>query len=74
MKVKNFLLALIFALAPATLAQNPPTQAPASGPGAGQPRAEHRQHMMEMHKQESALTFWPGPIWIMGIRRRCCSR
>jgi hypothetical protein len=50
MKIKGFLL--VFALAPATWAQDKPAQAP-PGPGSGnQMRAEHRQEMMEMHKQE----------------------
>jgi hypothetical protein len=52
MKIKNFLLVLIFALTPAMWAQDKPAQAP-PGPGSGnQMRAEHRQKMMEMHKQE----------------------
>ena len=48
MKVKSSLLVLIFALTPLMWAQQP--QAPP--PGGSQGRAEHRQHMMEMHKQE----------------------
>jgi hypothetical protein len=48
MKVKTFLVALIFALTPAMSAQQPQTPAP----GGSQARAEHRQQMMEMHKQE----------------------
>jgi hypothetical protein len=52
MKVKSFLLVLIFALTPAMWSQDKPAQAP-PGPGSGnQMRAEHRQTMMEMHKQE----------------------
>jgi hypothetical protein len=52
MKIKSFLLVLIFALAPAMWAQDKPAQAPL-GPGSGnQMRAEHRQKMMEIHKQE----------------------
>lgn len=56
MKVKSFPLILIFTLTPAMWAQNPPAQAPASGPGAGQPRAERQQKMMEMHKKEMEAT------------------
>jgi hypothetical protein len=53
MKIKNFLLVLIFALTPAMWAQDGPPQA-ASGRGSGnQMRAEHLQKMMAMHKQES---------------------
>ena len=52
MKIKSFLLVVIFALTPAIRAQDKPAQAP-PGPGGGnQMRAEHRQKMMEMHKQE----------------------
>jgi len=50
MKIKSLLLVLIFGLAPAMWTQDKPAQAPpASG---NQMRAEHRQTMMEMHKQE----------------------
>jgi hypothetical protein len=50
MKIESFLLALMFALTPAMWAQDKPAQAP---PGSGnQMRAEHRQEIMEMHKQE----------------------
>jgi len=52
MKIKNFLLVLIFALTPAMWAQDGPPQA-ASGRGSrNQMRAEHLQKMMAMHKQE----------------------
>ena len=52
MKIKNFLVALIFALTPAIWAQDKPAQA-SPGPGSrNQMRAEHRQEMMEMHRQE----------------------
>jgi hypothetical protein len=52
MKIKSFLLVLIFALTSAMWAQDKPAQAP-PGPASGsQMRAEHRQTMMEMHKQE----------------------
>jgi hypothetical protein len=52
MKIKSFLLVLIFALTLAMWTQDKPAQAP-PGPGSGnQIRAEHRQTMMEMHKQE----------------------
>jgi len=52
MKIKNFLFVLIFALTPAMWAQDKPAQAP-GGPCTGnETRAEHRQQMMQMHKQE----------------------
>jgi hypothetical protein len=52
MKIKSFLLVLIFALTPAIWTQDKPVQA-LPGPGSGnQLQAEHRQTMMEMHKQE----------------------
>ena len=52
MKIKSFLLVLIFALTPVMWAQEQPAQAP-PGPGSGDlMRPEHRQQMMEMHKQE----------------------
>ena len=51
MKIKSFLLVLIFALTPAMWAQDKPAQAPPGLGGGNQMRAEHRQ-MMEMHKQE----------------------
>jgi TolA-binding protein len=55
MKIKNFLLVLIFALTPAMWAQDQPAQAP-PGPGSGnQMRAEHRQKMTEMHKQMTEM-------------------
>jgi len=51
-KIKSFLLVLIFALTPVMWAQEQPAQAP-PGTGVGdQMRPEHRQQMMEMHKQE----------------------
>src|SRR6202011_5463617 len=51
-KIKSFLLVLIFALTPVMWPQEQPAQAP-PGPGVGdQMRPEHRQQMMEMHKQE----------------------
>ncbi|MBZ5679612.1 MAG: hypothetical protein LAO24_05870 [Acidobacteriia bacterium] len=52
MNIKSLLLALIFALTPVMWAQEEPAQAP-PGPGSGdQMRAQHRQKLMEMHKQE----------------------
>lgn len=52
MKVKRFLLVLIFALTPTMWAQDNPAQAP-PGPSSGsQMRAERRQTMVEMLKQE----------------------
>jgi hypothetical protein len=52
MKLKSVLLVLIFAVTPLMWAQEKPPQAPAA-PGAGNHmRAEHREKMMEMHKQE----------------------
>ena len=47
MKVKNFLLVLIFGLTPLVW----PQEAQSPQPGTSQP-GEHRQKMMEMHKQE----------------------
>ena len=52
MKVKSFLLALVFALTPAMLAQEKPAQAPPGHGGGDQMRAEQRKHMIEMHKQQ----------------------
>jgi hypothetical protein len=52
MKVKSFLLVVIFALTPVMWAQSALAQEPAPGPGRGQSRAEHRQDMMDLHKQE----------------------
>jgi hypothetical protein len=52
MKIKSFLLVLIFALTPAIRAQDKPAQAPPGHGGGNQMRAEHRQKMMEMHIQE----------------------
>jgi len=46
------LLVMIFMLTPVMWAQSAPVQAPASGTGRGQRRAEHREDVMEMHKQE----------------------
>jgi hypothetical protein len=52
MKLKSVLVVLVFTLAPLLCAQEKPAQTP-PGPGGGnQMRAEHRQKMMEMHKQE----------------------
>ena len=52
MKIKSFLLVLIFALTTAMWGQDKPARAP-SGPSSGnQMRAERRQQMMEMHQQE----------------------
>jgi hypothetical protein len=52
MKIESFLLVLIFALTPVMWAQEQPAQAP-PGPGGGdRMRPEHRQQMMEMHRQE----------------------
>jgi hypothetical protein len=50
MKLKSSLLALIFALTPLLCGQEKPAEAPP--PGGSHMGAEHRQHMMEMHKQE----------------------
>ena len=50
MKIKSFLLVLIFALTPVMWAQEKP--APAPPLGGSQAQAEHRQEMLEMHKQE----------------------
>ena len=52
MKIKSFLLVLIFALMPAMWAQDKPAQAPPGLGSGNQMRAEHRQEMIEMHKQE----------------------
>jgi hypothetical protein len=52
MKIKSFLLVLIFALAPVMRAQEKPAQTPP--PGGSEAQAEHRQKMMDMHKQEMA--------------------
>jgi hypothetical protein len=52
MKLKSLLLVLIFALTPLVWAQDAPAQAPAGPGGGNQVRAEHREKMMEMHKQE----------------------
>ena len=51
MNVKRFLLVMIFALTPVMWTQSA-VQAPASGPDRGKLRAERRQDVMEMHKQE----------------------
>ena len=50
MRIKSFLLVLIFALAPVMRAQEKPAQTPP--PGGSEAQAEHRQKMMDMHKQE----------------------
>ena len=50
MKSKCFLLVLIFALTPVMRAQEKPAQTPP--PGGSEAQAEHRQKMMDMHKQE----------------------
>ena len=53
MKIKSFLLILIFALTPTMWAQDKPAQAP-PGPGSGnQMRAEHRQTMMDKQELEA---------------------
>src|SRR5512137_16462 len=57
MKMKIFLLVLMFALTPAAWSQEKASQPPAStsGPSSqSQMRSEHRQKMMEMHKQQMA--------------------
>ncbi|MBZ5572725.1 MAG: hypothetical protein LAO09_12715 [Acidobacteriia bacterium] len=51
MKHKILLLALLFTLASVAWAQDTQSQAPASA-SKTQTRSAHRQHMMEMHKQE----------------------
>ena len=50
--VKSLLLVLMFALAPVMRAQEKPAQTPP--PGGSEAQAEHRQKMMDMHKQEMA--------------------
>ena len=50
MKIKSLLLVLIFALTPVMWAQEKPAQTPP--PGGREAQAEHRQKMMDMHKQE----------------------
>src|ERR1700750_1722988 len=52
MKVKRFLLLISLALTPVLCAQSAPVKAPVSGPDKGLLRTEHRQTMMDMHKQE----------------------
>jgi hypothetical protein len=52
MKIKSFLLVLLFGLTPGMWAQDKPAQAPPGAGSGNQMRAEHRQKMMEMHKQE----------------------
>jgi hypothetical protein len=52
MNIQSFLLVMLFALTTMTWAQSTPVQAPVSGPGRAQLRAEHRRKMMEMHQQE----------------------
>ena len=51
MKIKSLLLVLIFALTPVMWAQEKPAQTPP--PGGSEAQAEHRQKMMDMHKQET---------------------
>ncbi len=51
MKVKSFLLALLFAVTPLMCAEEPQALAPGAG-GKSQTHAEHRQQMMEMHERE----------------------
>ncbi|MGO9403382.1 MAG: hypothetical protein ACLPVW_07915 [Terriglobales bacterium] len=50
MKIKSFLLVLIFALTPVMWTQEKPAQTPP--PGGSQAQDEHRHKMMEMHEQE----------------------
>ena len=52
MMVKSLLLVLMFALEPVMRAQEKPAQTPP--PGGSEAQAEHRQKMMDMHKQEMA--------------------
>jgi len=52
MKVKSVIVILVFTLAPLLCAQEEPAQTPPGLGGGNQMRAEHRQKMMEMHKQE----------------------
>lgn len=51
MKLKRFLLALLLSLTPLMCAEEPQAPAPDAG-GKSQARAEHRQQMMKMHRQE----------------------
>lgn len=52
MNIQSFLLYTLFGLTTVTWAQSTPVQAPVSGPGRAQLKAEHRREMMEMHQQE----------------------
>lgn len=52
MKMKTFLVVMIFALTTVMWAQNAPVKISGTSHSGGQLRAEHRQEMMEMHKQE----------------------
>jgi hypothetical protein len=52
MKARYFLLVLMFALASATWAQDKLAQAPPGSGSGNQMRAEQRQKMIEIHKQE----------------------
>jgi hypothetical protein len=52
MKTRDFLLVVMFALASAMWAQDKITQAPAGSGTGNQMRAEERQKMIEMHKEE----------------------
>ena len=56
MKIKSFLLVLIFALMPAMWAQDNPARAPPDPSSGSQMRAERRQTKMEMYKQETEAT------------------
>jgi hypothetical protein len=52
MKIRDFLLVVMFALASAMWAQDKPAHAPPAAGTGNQMRAEQRQKMIEMHKQE----------------------
>ena len=52
MKMKSVLVVLVFTLGPLLCAQEEPAQTAPGPSGGNQMRAEHRQKMMEMHKQE----------------------
>jgi hypothetical protein len=52
MRIKSFLVAMIFALTTMMWAQNAPVKVSGTSHSGGQLRAKHRQEMMEMHKQE----------------------
>jgi len=51
MRLKSLLFVLAFALAPVMRAQERPAQTPP--PGGSGAQAEHRQKMMDMHRQET---------------------